>query len=247
MRIELFTSDAIFPALRPEWEELWRNAMAAHAVPVTRVACPLVERVRHDRSNHRDTVYCGRLAGVLPLYILDEPKTRKLLPIGAGITDYCDILLARDAPSGAAQSLLEVALTAAGNCGVAECALLDLPPHSPLRTAVVPAGWKERAVALIPCPVLSLPASGDLLRDTIPTGRIRDIRQYQHRARRVGGWSIETANSQTANELLAALIDLHKARWHSRGGSGLFSDYRLTRFTGVRCWNYIGRALCACR
>ena len=230
MKIELLISDPAVLALRPEWEQLWRHSSdgtpfqsPAWLIPwwsVFGTTTPIIATLRIG----------SRLAGVLPLYILDEPPAQKLLPIGAGITDYHDVLLAPDTPDGAAQSLLDAALAAARDYGVTECALLDLRPQSPLRTTPVPSGWKERPSAQIPCPVLTVPASCDVLRNAIPAGRLRDIRQYQHRATRIGGWSIETANAQTTDELVTALIGLHQARWHSRGESGLFDDCRVRTF-----------------
>ena len=171
-----------------------------------------------------------RLIGVLPLYVLDEPPARKLLPLGAGISDYYDVLLADDAPEPATQWLLHAALAAASGDGVTECALLELPPHARLMSVAVPAGWREQPASQIPCPVLQLPPSPDLLRGFIPAGRLRDVRQYRHRADRQGGWSIETADRDNVEELLSLLILLHRQRWEPQGEAGILADPRVVAF-----------------
>ena len=230
MKIELLTSDAALYDLRPEWDELWRRSLSA--TPFQSPAWLLPWWIAFGTpSPIIATLRTGdRLLGLLPLYVLDEPAARKLLPIGAGVTDYHDILLAPDSPDGTTQLLLDAALNAARDRGVTECALLDLPPQSSLRMTSVPSGWKEWPSTLVPCPVLRLPPSCDLLRNSIPAGKLRDIRQYRHRAERIGGWSIETADTQNTDEFLTALIGLHGLRWQSRGDAGLFCDDRLDTF-----------------
>lgn len=220
--IELATSDAALLALRPQWTALWRSQPDASPFQSPEwllgwwrqfgTGEPHLALLRGD----------GGLLGVLPLYILDEAPARKLLPIGVGITDYFDPLLAPDAPQDAADALLRAALAEARCRQVTECSLTDLPPDAVLRHAAS-AGWADRLQDSDPCPVLALPPA-------IPPGMRRDIRQAQHRAARAGGWSTEVATAGSAEPLLEALVALHTARWQASGEPGVLADRRVLTF-----------------
>ncbi len=220
--IELVTTDAALVALRPLWTELWQGAPDASPFQSPEwllgwwrqfgTGRPLVAVLREQ----------ARLLGVLPLYILDEPPARKLLPIGVGITDYFEPLLAPDVAADAVAALLRAALAHARQCNVTECALPDLPPGAALRE-VACAGWNGRVAAADPCPVLPLPAA-------IPSGKRRHIKLAQNRAERIGGWSTEIATLASAPALLEGLIALHTARWQDNGEAGVLADPRVLRF-----------------
>lgn len=219
--IEVVTSDAGLHRVRAEWAALWRSQPRASPFQSPEwllgwwrrfgTGQPVLSLLRRE----------GRLLGVLPLYVLDEPPARKLLPIGVGITDYFDLLLAPDAPEGAAGALLDAALAEARQRHVTECTLPDLPPDAALRHA--PAGWAGCLRDSDPCPVLALPPA-------IPPGKRRDIRQSQHRAARAGGWSTEIATPASAAAMLEQLIALHTARWESSGEAGVLADGRVLGF-----------------
>jgi hypothetical protein len=49
----------------------------------------------------------GDLIGLLPLYVLDEPGCRKLLPFGIGLSEYFDALIDPDS-DGLGDTLLEL-------------------------------------------------------------------------------------------------------------------------------------------
>jgi CelD/BcsL family acetyltransferase involved in cellulose biosynthesis len=213
--LDLITSSAKLQGLRPEWEELCRRCPAATPfqspawlLPWWRVFGTTEPRVMTVRQQ-------GRLVGLLPLYILDEQPARKLLTIGAGLTDYQDLLLDPELPGETADLLLQSALSAACTDGITEFTLPELPPHSTLRTAAIPAGWKELPTTTTPCPILQLPTSVDDLHNTIPAGKRRDLRQSLHRAERIGGWITEIATGATLDSFLSALLRLHAAHWPS--------------------------------
>ena len=203
----LLTNDAELHALEPEWADLWSRSSAtpfqhpAWLLPwwdVFGTAFPRVAIVREG----------GRLDGVLPLYELPD----KILPIGAGITDYQDALL--DPSANATEALLENAVQGAA----LPLHLIDLPPWSALRNAVLP-GWQGEAVAADPCPVL------DPLRAS--AGQLRKLRMSRHRADRVGGWTVEVATTDTVVAMLDVLIELHTARWR---GEGVLADPAVRAF-----------------
>ena len=220
--IELVTSEADLLALRPQWSALWRSLPGASPFQSPEwllgwwrqfgTGQPLLALQRRD----------GALLGVLPLYVLEEAPARKLLPIGVGITDYFEPLLAPGAPEDAAGTLMRAALAEASRRHVTECSLPDLPPGSALRKAAL-AGWTGCLADADPCPVLALPPA-------IPSGKRRDIRQAQHRAARAGGWTTEIATAVSAAALLEHLIALHTQRWQGSGETGVLADRRVLRF-----------------
>ena len=222
MKVDLLTSNHALLNLQPEWNRLF--ARSPTATPFQSAAWLLswwsVFGTHEPRvATLRDH---GRLVGLLPFYILNEPSARKLLPIGAGITDYQDALLDLDLPQDAVSLLLDAGDSGGYEDNITECALLDLPPGSALRTAPLPSGWREQGTSSVPCPVLSLPTSPDHLREAIPAGKLRDLRQSLHRAERLSGWVTEIADAATLDDLLNALIRLHETRWHAGGARGLF-------------------------
>ena len=106
------------PFAHPAWLLPWWGAFGTGA--------PLVATWRVD----------GALAGVLPAYVLAEPAGPKLLPIGAGTSDYLDVL------GHGSEPMLAVLLRRCAADGVGRFDWMDVPPGSPLLGAAAPAGWR---------------------------------------------------------------------------------------------------------
>ena len=215
--IEVLDTDAALHALVPEWDALWRClpgrlpfAAPAWLLPWWRhfgTGQPRVATLRRD----------GRLAAVLALYVLDEPGGRKLLPIGAGLSDHQDLL----AEPGVDPSPLLHAVLARDD-GLAVCDLIEVPPESVLHGLAPPPGWDMRWDDGSPCPVLALSAAG--LTGAVPAGQLRKLRMNRHRAERGGGVVRERAAADTLPCLQAELIRLHQARWTGTGEAGVLAD-----------------------
>ena len=216
MRADILDSLAAVERLVPEWDALWRRTdrttpfQSPHwLMPWWRAfgtAQPRVVAVRRG----------GALAGVLPAYVLDEPQGRKLLPIGAGTTDYLDLL------GEGADEAVDALLRRAAAEGVGACDFIDVPPGSPLRSARPPppwsAAWSEGSV----CPVLRL--------DSMPSTIRRKLRMNRNRAERAGGWVVESATAETAGTALDALVTLHQGRWTGANQPGALSDPAVLAF-----------------
>jgi CelD/BcsL family acetyltransferase involved in cellulose biosynthesis len=228
MSVEVLTEDAALHALRPVWEALWRRA-AERATPFQSPAWllawwrafgtgrPRVAALRGDD---------GRLLGLLPLYLLTEDSGTKLLPIGIGVSDYLDALLDPDAPLDAAARLLAAALAASPEAAC--CDFVGLPPGAALREAAVPPDWRDEGVRPSePCPVLALP-SGAGLSEVLSRRRRAALRNARNRAERAGGIAVQTADAETLDACLDALVALHCARWDARGQpGGVLADPRV--------------------
>ena len=219
------TTEAGLQALAGEWDALWRSLPGT--TPFQSPAWLLSWWAQFGTGRPAMGVLrqSGRLIGLLPAYVLDEGSGAKLLPIGAGISDTLDALIAPDAPPDAAARLLAALL---GSGFAATCDLIDLPPGSPLRTAPAPPGWLASEHQTAPCPVLRLPATTEGLRQAIPAATHRKLRMNRHRAERAGGFRVGLADPATLPHLLGTLFDMHGARWARRGEpGGVLADRRV--------------------
>ncbi len=210
--IETVTGEDALASLWPEWMTLWRRVPGA--LPF--LAPPWLAPWWRVFGNGRPVVGVlrvdGVLSGVLPLYRLDD----KLLPMGVGVSDYFDALLAPEAPPDAAARLLAATL-ARGSAP--RCDLPELPPEARLLRAATPDGWRREDWGGPPCPVLRL-----LPAPAIPRGMRRDLRLARNRAARIGGFVVERASGETWPGLLGELVRLHGIRWKDRGESGVLAD-----------------------
>lgn len=226
---ELVTTDDELEALRPEWHELWCEADATPfqspdwLLPWWHHFGTAMPRVAILRCN-------DHLRGLLPLYILDHDSGRKLLPIGVGLTDYLDILLHSDAPQDASDVLLELILSTVSADGASVCDLPDLPIGSRLRRVISPLCWSRELHDTTACPVLTLPAEIDALRQCVQATTLRKLRMNRNRAERIGGFTTDVADSHTLSRYLEALFRLHQARWRDRGEAGVLSDPKVLAF-----------------
>ena len=224
---ELVTTGRELAALREEWRSLWHRVPDATPFQSPEWLLPWWRQFGTRAPRIAVVRDADGLAGVLPLYILDRPDGRTLLPIGAGITDYQDALLSPRLPRDAASVLLRAVLREAASDGVTACELIDLPPGAALRDAARDAGWRATWRGADPCPVLALPERVDALRTRVPPATCRKLRMNRHRAERIGGSTTERATVDTAPALLDALFRLHEARWE---GQGVLADPRVRAF-----------------
>lgn len=165
----------------------------------------------------------GRLVAALPLFVWHDAGVRRLVPVGAGHSDYCDALVAPGTPPS---SLWSAILDTAESWD--EVVLPDLRPDSPLLTPV-PTGWHAIDSVGEICPVLTLPEEGAPLAVLTPTQR-RKVVHDRHRAARLGGVSEELLDAAQIDVTLEALFDLHGRRWARDGQPGVLADPRVQAF-----------------
>lgn len=228
MRIECIGSEADMRLLVPEWTALWDRSPGA-----TPFASPawLLAWWRHFGSGAPQILTArrrGALVGLLPLYALDEPGCRKLLPIGIGLSDYIDALV--DPACEAAGDRLMAAI--ADIPGWQECHLPDLPPGAVLAGAACPAGLDERRGETDACPVLPLPRSAAALGTVVPHKNLRDVHQAASRSAAAGGAMTEAIDADTLAAAMEDLFRLHEARWRKRGEGGVVADPAVRAFHG---------------
>ena len=221
---EITTAEGLV-ALAPEWTRFWQ--LAPGATPFQAPSW-LLPWWRHFGQRELVTLCAfegNRLAGLLPLYIYEEPPERKLLPVGIGNSDWLDAICLPGRESEVAGALLAAIARRAERFDI--CDLQPLPPESPLLEAAAD-GLADERIALEPCPVLRL--AGDGIEAILPTRRRRELRYYRRRAETAGRLRFEIAQPASLSELLDAFCALHAARWARQGLPGVLADEAVHAF-----------------
>lgn len=218
LTLEMLCDPAALPSLRRDWQELWQRCPDATPFQSPQWLLPWWRQFGTAEPRIAVLRDGGVPLGLLALYILRDGGEPRLLPIGIGLSDYLDALIAPEAPGDAAERLLACALDAAG---ARQCDLTELPPGSALRMAPAPPGWRAELDGGETCPVL------ELHRDAVPARMRRKLRMNRHRADRAGSWTIEASTEETLPDALAALMRLNDGRWE---GEGVFADARVRAF-----------------
>jgi CelD/BcsL family acetyltransferase involved in cellulose biosynthesis len=217
---------AEFEALAPEWTRLWNQAPLA--TPFQSPAW-LIPWWRHFGQGQL-LVLCarqsGELVGLLPLYVLEEPPVRKLLPLGIGNSDWLDAIFAPGREREIAAAFLSAIARRADRFDV--CDLQPLPERSPLFDAD-PAGMADERNRLDACPALRLPPDG-ALETGLPRAMRQNLRYYRRRAEKVGQLRFEAAEPDSLGELLDGLYALHGARWRRQGLPGVLASEAVQGF-----------------
>ncbi len=193
--------------LREEWAQLWERCPYATPFQSPEWLIPWWDTFHPGRLRCIVRRAGGRLTGFAPLYEDAAGVTRL---IGAGITDYCDVLVEPGCGVGWIYSQM----------GNAE--LQDVRPESPLLEEI-----PHRAVVAEgePCLALRLPANVEEWRKAIPKGIRRNIRRY---GSRLGELEFHASADPAC---LEHLLHLHGARWRElRGEPGVLADDAVARF-----------------
>lgn len=166
----------------------------------------------------------GRLVAALPLFVWNDGGVRRLVPVGAGHSDYCDALV--DAQADALPALWDAILATADRWD--ELLLPDLRPDSPLLGPVLD-GWRAADEPHEVCPVMPLPDAPPVLAGMSKSKR-RKVQHDRNRADALGGVTEELVDAHGLDEALDALFALHAARWKAAGEPGVLADPRVQAF-----------------
>jgi CelD/BcsL family acetyltransferase involved in cellulose biosynthesis len=198
------------PFQRPEWLLPWWRRFGAGELRV------LVVR------------YGSELVGLAPLYLRRGWQgDRELAFVGAGNTDYLDVITAPAHRDEVAAAVVD--RIAGGHADWDGCALGPLPQRSPLLTALAPRGWTAPRTRTDVCPVLSVWGAH---RDIMSTVRERQLAQLHYERRRLSrehAVDVREGSAATAAAMLAELCRLHTGRWRDRG-DGVLEDERTRAF-----------------
>ncbi|HVI02512.1 MAG TPA: GNAT family N-acetyltransferase [Enhygromyxa sp.] len=196
------------PFQRPEWLLAWAGQL--------RPERPWTIAVRER----------GRLIGLAPLFLYRRGNARVLALLGAGASDYGDVLALPGRERAVVRAMLSALARRRARWDV--CELDEVRPAiSPLTRLTLPRGWSMRVSTQSTCPSLALPARVDELSRHVPPRHLRRFEQYRRRAASAGTLALERATPDTCERLLDTLFDLHEARWRAHGKPGGFADSRV--------------------
>lgn len=194
------------PFQSPAWQEAWWTHLGGGQ--------------RYDLEA-RDA--SGRLIGALPMHVWHDGGIRRLVPVAAGHSDYCDALIdpatKHDGLTGLWRAILGV------QDRWDEVLLPDLRQDSPLLRLPADAAEEPDEV----CPILTLPREPPLLPQLTKSQR-RKVVHDRHRAEALGGVTVALAAPDEIDEGMTALFDLHAVRWQAEGQGGVLADPRVQAF-----------------
>lgn len=227
--VEEITSLDALERLTREWLDLWDRCPAATPfqspewlLPWWRCFSPgtlWVLAVRDDQ----------RLVGLAPLFIQRTAEVaRHLSFIGAGVSDYLDILADPESPGEIAGEILTH--LAHRQTEWDKCDLTDLPSDSSLLLAPRPCGLQIESCPGEICTFVPLPGSVEEYRRALPWHLRRDLRSGWNRLRQAGPARIERARRTTVHEAMEALFRLHRSRWNERRLPGVLGAQELQVF-----------------
>lgn len=226
LRSRMVEGHAALENLREEWQTLC--GQCPWATPFQRPEWLLAWAKQH-RSVRPWTVIVrerGQLVGLALLFLYRRGNIRTLAFMGAGASDYGDVLALPGRERAVLRAIYSV--LASRRTSWDRCELDELRAGlSPLTRVALPRGWSLHASTQSTCPSLSLPSRVEELAQHVPRRHLRRFDQYRRRAASEGTLTLERATPETCERLLDTLFGLHDARWHSRGKPGGFADPRV--------------------
>ena len=203
--------------LAPEWRELLRRAPDATPFQSPEWLLPWWNHFGGQEMFAVTVREGDRLDALAPLYVLRDDESGESLGmlLGTGNSDYLDVIVT----SGAESPF--------GALAEADCQLWDLQqlrPSSPLLMSPLPDGWSDNVMDHDVCPILSIDGAGDELENLVSTHFRKKLRYYRRAIERDADVSWVSANESNLSELMAALYELHAARWERRGRPGVLAD-----------------------
>ena len=224
LRAELVADAAALAALEAQWWGLWERCPSATPFRSPAWLLPWWS-VFAPGPLRTVAVWRGAaLVALAPLYL--EEASRRLLPLGIGISDDLDALAepGREAEAGAA-----ILGALADRNDWDELSLEELPPGAAALLWPAPEDWPDEAAVQSLCPVLGWDEGAADIASVVPARKLRKLRMARHRAARRGA-VIEVADEATAPDHLETLFRLHAARWASRGEPGVLADASVQAF-----------------
>jgi CelD/BcsL family acetyltransferase involved in cellulose biosynthesis len=221
MHSEIIAGVEGLSALAPDWWDLFRRAAAP--TPFQSPAW-LLPWCRTLGSGEPQAILLRRDDKVMGLALFsgaEEEGERILRPLGAGVTDLCDPLVAAGSESEASAALLEALLAWTG---WDRCLWTELPGASALLATARARG--QSADSSQAAPVLRLPRDGGL-EDAIPRQMLRTLATCRKRAEALGGVRVEIPEPDA---FLAELFRLHRLRWRQTGQDGVLAHPQVQAF-----------------
>jgi CelD/BcsL family acetyltransferase involved in cellulose biosynthesis len=240
-RIEVVTQPERLAAIEGAWRELFQQDLGATPFQSPDWLLPWAECFAARGSLRVIVLWDGTRALLcLPLLLVERGGQRTLSWLGAGLSDYLDVLASPGAGSDALAAALAVARELATEADRIE--LADVPANSSLLSTRAP-GLQVAPGSICP----RLQPGGDLAayERRLPAWLARNLQRSERRLRARGRTHWRSAESGGAPELLEAFFELHAARWQARGTPGVLDHSSVRAFHHRAAARLLARGLLA--
>ena len=240
LRRVTITCPSRLQGLEPDWWTLWHRVTAAPPFLSPAWLLPWWRHLGHGQLR----TWCwwdgAELVGIAPLllYQADPSAPRQLIFLGTSLTDQLDVLFLAER-SEELYAALSAALRDDANWDA--LAWEELSGGSPTLTWAAEHGANSEVCSQLP--VVPLAAPPDEFLATRGHGLARNVRRYARQLAEKGQVQWETATPASAENALAALIQLHSSRWQERGEAGVLQDVRVQQFHRDVCQSMSGQGL----
>jgi CelD/BcsL family acetyltransferase involved in cellulose biosynthesis len=221
--------------LRQEWRALWSRCPSATIFqsPEWLLSwCPLAQGDLHlltFRAREGND-----LVGIAPFFCWRDGGERVLSLMGAGLSDYQDLLCEERAQAACLLALEGWLADTSRDRDRVEWS--EVPAHSPLLRLEL--GGDPPAPQDV-CPGLVL-GGARRLEEVVPESQVWHVNHARRRATRELGLTYEEASDDNLEALLDSLERLHHRRWRLRDEDGVLIDARVQSF-----WRTAARELLA--
>lgn len=219
--VQVLTRREQLGALRGPWDVLWQRCPEATTFQRPEWLLPWCRELGPEEVLVLSCWSERELVGLAPLAIHHLGAERVVALLGAGISDYNDVLAAPGAEVAVAEAVFACLLERADAWDLADFG--DLPGSSPLLAAEAPRGWSDEVEQHEACPRVILPEGASPDRLFPPEIRAR-LGRARRRLARAGAVRVDVASEEHVDELLDALFANHRARWEARGTGGVLGE-----------------------
>jgi CelD/BcsL family acetyltransferase involved in cellulose biosynthesis len=237
MQVEIVRGLRALERLEPDWWRLFRSARAPTPFQSPAWLLPWCRHLGRGEPLAIAIRDGGELVALAPFSIDEEDGARVLRPLGEGVTDICDALLASARDRDLAETLLGAL---AGLSGWERCEWSGIPHDSHLIAAAKP--WRPSCSEEV-APVLPLAHGAREVTQAVPRGMAENIEACRKRAEKFGPLSFQAASGPDCGSFLDVLFALHAARWASSGEAGVLAHPAVQAFHREALPELIGAGL----
>ena len=217
--------------LAEEWRELWERCPGLHCFQRPEWLLPWVRHFfRGQRIWTLAIRHNGRLAGLAPFFLHRHHRNsevRQVSFLGAGITDYLDILCEPEIEEQAVRMVFQFLWDNRARWDI--CDFQELSDRSPVVSADVAPGMCQAWLRCGTCPVVALPGTESEFDESL-RGRFKNLRRTIHKIERDPDVEITAVDAENYREHLLDLFRLHRERWKERHETGMFANPAIRGF-----------------
>lgn len=225
-QIEVVTEVERLAAIEAAWSELFREDRSATPFQSPDWLLPWAECFAEPGGLRVIVLWSGgRALLCLPLLLVDRGGQRTLCWLGAGLSDYLDVLAS---PAAGADALAEVLAAARELASDAHRVELGDVPGKSLLLATPEFGLQVVPSAI--CPRLHPGPDVAAYERRLPAWLARNLQRSERRLYARGQPRWQRADLASAPALLEAFFELHGACWQARGTPGVLEHPSVRAF-----------------